>query len=311
MPNREGNEAQEFTEKAKAFGFAAAGFSRARRPPFFDQFCTWIAAGKQGEMAWLGRHLALRENPKRLLEGCETVISLAYPYPSMKPYTPDGFSAARYCEPRKRDYHDRLRKLARKLARDIEKSHPGTATRICVDSAPILERSFALASGIGFIGKNNMLIIPGKGSYVFLAEILTTAPLPFSQARSVKNRCGACTLCIDACPTGALEKAYALDASKCLSYLTIEKQGVVGSETGRNMGTCFFGCDVCQEVCPFNEKETGKDLSLPPTDKILEMKEEDFEREFGKTAFSRAGLEKIKSNIRALRSERRSPVPLP
>ena len=109
MPNRKGREAQESTEKAIAFGFAAAGFSRARRPPFFDQFRKWIAAGKQGEMGWLGKHLALRENPKRLLKGCETVISLAYPYPSVKSYTPDGFSAARYCEPRKRDYHDRLR----------------------------------------------------------------------------------------------------------------------------------------------------------------------------------------------------------
>ncbi len=309
MRNHEGHEAQEFTEKAMSFGFVAVGFSRARRPPFFDQFRKWIAAGKQGEMGWLGKRPALRENPKRLLEGCETVISLAYPYPSMKPYTPDGFSAARYCEPRKSDYHDRLKKLARKLARGIEKTHPGTTTRICVDSAPILERSFAHASGIGFIGKNNMLIIPGQGSYIFLAEILTTAPLPFSQARSMETRCGACTLCIDACPTGALEKAYALDASKCLSYLTIEKQGVASSETGRNMGACFFGCDLCQEVCPFNEEETSKDLSLPSTDKILEMNDEDFKREFGKTAFARAGLEKVKSNIRAVRSEQWIPSP--
>jgi epoxyqueuosine reductase len=301
MGNLEGHEAQELREKAISFGFTAIGFSRARRPPFFDQFSKWIAAGRQGEMGWLGKRPVLRENPKMLLEGCETVISLAYPYASAKPCTPDNFSAARYCEPRKRDYHDRLRELARKLAWDIEKKHPGTKTRVCVDSAPILERSFAHASGIGFIGKNNMLIIPGKGSYIFLTEILTTAPLPFSQAQAMENRCGSCTLCIDACPTGALEHPFSLDASKCLSYLTIENQGEVGGKTGRIMGDCFFGCDVCQEECPFNEEEAGTDLSLPSTDKILDMNDEDFKRDFGKTAFARAGLKKIKSNIRAAR----------
>ncbi len=301
MGNHEGKEEQELIEKSISFGFVAIGFSRARRPLFFDRFSKWIAEGKQGEMDWLVKHQALRENPKRLLAGCETVITLAYPYSSGKPCTPNGFSAARYCEPRKSDYHYRLRKLARKLARVIEKVHPGATTRVCVDSAPLLERSFAHASGIGFIGKNNMLIIPGQGSYVFLAEILTTAPFPFSETRLMENLCGACARCIDACPTGALERPYSLGASKCLSYLTIEKRGVVSNETGRNMGACFFGCDICQEVCPFNnEKDPGADLSLPSTDEILEMKDADFKREFGKTAFARAGLEKIKSNIRAL-----------
>jgi epoxyqueuosine reductase len=302
-------EGKAFTKKAVSLGFVAVGFSRARRPPFFDQFRTWIAAEKQGEMGWLGNQLALREHPQRLLEGCETVISLAYPYPSMKPCTPDGFSAARYCEPRRNDYHDRLRKQALKLARGIEQCRPGTTTRICVDSAPIMERSFAHASGIGFIGKNTMLIIPGLGSYTFLAEILTTSLLPFPESRPMETRCGACTRCIEACPTGALENAYTLDASKCLSYLTIEKKGMVNSETARDMGDCFFGCDVCQEVCPFNGSEKSRDLSLPPTDKILEMKDEDFKRDFGRTAFSRAGLEKVKSNIRAVRSEQWIPSP--
>ncbi|MCP4669571.1 MAG: tRNA epoxyqueuosine(34) reductase QueG [Deltaproteobacteria bacterium] len=303
MGNHEGHEAREFTEKAISSGFAAVGFSRARRPPFFGQFSQWIAAGKQGEMGWLGKHLDVRENPKNLLEGCETVITLAYPYSSSKPCTPDGFSTARYSEPRKSDYHDRLRKLARNLALGIEKGHSGAISRICVDSAPLLERSFAHASGTGFIGKNNMFIVPGQGSYLFLAEILTTAPFPSSQRQPMENQCGACTRCLDACPTGALERPFFLDASKCLSYVTIEKPGVVSREAGRNMGACFFGCDVCQEVCPFNHnKDRDADLSLPSTERILEMKDEDFKREFGKTAFARAGLEKVKSNIRAVRN---------
>ena len=311
MGNHEGQDEQEFIQRAISLGFAAVGFSKATRPPFIDKFRNWIAAGKQGEMGWLKRHLYLREHPRKLLEGCETVISLAYPYSSKKPFTLDGFSAARYCEPGKRDYHRRLKKFARDITHLIETRYPGSRTRICIDSAPILERSFANVSGIGFFGKNNMLIIPGQGSYIFLAEILTTVPLPFSQAQSMENRCGGCTLCIDACPTGALERPFYLDASKCLSYLTIEKKGVLSSETGKKMGACFFGCDVCQEVCPFNEDAKCMDLSLPSTDEILAMNNKDFKRQFGKTAFARAGLEKIKSNIRAARSEQWIPTPPP
>ena len=183
----------------------------------------------------------------------------------------------------------------------IEKEYPGSKTRICVDSAPILERSFACSAGIGFIGKNNMLIIPDYGSFFFLAEILTTASIDFPPAEPMKNRCGSCTLCVDACPTGALEKAFSLDASKCLSYLTIETKGEVPREVGQKMGDCFFGCDQCQEACPFNEGKSSTEISLLGTDEILLMKEADFKEKFGRTAIARAGLEKLKSNIRAIK----------
>lgn len=278
------------------------GFSRPERPLFFDQFCSWIAAGKYGEMAWLKRHQALRGNPARLLDGCQTVISLAYPYTCRKPCTPDGFTTARYAEPDKTDYHDRLRPLAQELALSIVSWCPGSKTRVCVDSAPILERSFACASGMGFIGKNNMLIMPEYGSYVFLVEILTTAFLSPSDNEPMENHCGSCSRCVDACPTGALDGPFSIDASRCLSYLTIEHRGEVGNETGRKMGDCFFGCDACQEACPFNEEELSRDLCLPSTADILRMERKDFEEKFGKTAFARAGLEKLKGNIRAVRS---------
>ena len=282
-------------------GFLAVGFSRPERPLFFDQFCSWIAGGRHGDMAWLARNIEIRKNPARLLEDCRTVITLAYPYPSKKPCTSDGFTAARYTEPGKTDYHSRLRDLARTLARSIKEQHPESATRVCVDSAPILERSFAYASGIGFIGKNNMLIIPGYGSYLFLVEILTTVPFPSTETGRMENQCGSCTKCVDSCPTGALEKPFLLDASRCLSYFTIEHRGPVGSEMGRKMGNCFFGCDVCQEVCPFNQWESSKDLLLPSTEEILTMDATDFDEKFGKTAFARAGLEKIKGNIEAIK----------
>ena len=288
-------------EQARDLGFVALGFSRPGEPLFFDRFCEWISAGKQGEMDWMGRHLDLRKNPARLLEGCQTVISLAYPYSQKKPCTPEGFSAARYSEPHKIDYHDRLRKLTKILGRAVKQQYPGAKTRVCVDSAPILERSFAYSSGIGFIGKNNMLIIPGYGSFLFLAEILTTASIPHPETEFMESRCGSCTKCIDACPTGALEAPYSVNASKCLSYLTIEKSGTVDDDTGRKMGDCFFGCDVCQEVCPLNEVDKSKAEVLPSINTILNMGDEIFEETFGKTAFARAGLSKIKGNIMNLR----------
>jgi epoxyqueuosine reductase len=291
-----------FIKESESLGFVAAGFSRPERPMFFDKFRSWLAAGKQGEMKWLGKYSEIREDPKRLLEGCETIITLAYPYTSNKPCTPDGFTAARYTEPDKVDYHDRLRKLARHLSRIILEWYPGTRTRVCVDSAPILERSFAYASGTGFIGKNNMLIVPGHGSYVFLVEILATAFLPSSNSEPMENQCGSCTLCLDACPTGALEGPFCVDASRCLSYLTIEHCGAITGETGRGMGRCFYGCDICQEVCPFNEADSPGQPLLPSTEEILGMSERDFNGQFGNTALARAGLDKVKENIRAVRS---------
>jgi epoxyqueuosine reductase len=288
-------------EEAKASGFLAVGFSDARKPLFFDRFCGWLAAGKQGEMQWLVRQRELREHPGRLLEDCRTVITLAYPYASSVPCTLDGFTAARYTEPGSADYHQRLRKVASELVHHIEARYPGSRSRICVDSAPLLERSFAYTSGIGFIGRNNMLIIPGHGSYVFLVEILTTAEFPFSRPSMMESRCGTCKRCMEACPTGALEKPYGLDARKCLSYLTVEFKGQLDRETGKKMGTCFYGCDRCQAVCPFNAEETPMYRVLPSTDEFLSMSERDFNCRFRETAFGRAGLQKIKENIQVIR----------
>jgi epoxyqueuosine reductase len=297
------NSIPSFIKIAKSLGFVDVGFSRPERPLFFDQFCAWVAAGKHGGMNWLGRHLDLRENPGKLLDGCQTVITLAYAYSSNKPSTPDSFTAARYTEPNKEDYHLRLRKQAKMLARSIVDWHPGARIKVCVDSAPIVERSFAYVSGIGFIGKNNMLITPAYGSYIYLVEILTTAFLSYPKTDPKETQCGSCTRCLDACPTGALERPFCLDASKCLSYLTVEHREAVDSGTGKKMGNCFFGCDVCQEVCPFNREKSPSDFSLPSTDEILAMGAEEFEEKFGKTAFARSGLDKLKSNIRAVRSK--------
>ena len=290
-------------EQAKDLGFLAVGFSRPGTPLFYKPFRAWIRAGCHGDMSWMAKHRELRGNPPGLLKSCKTIISLAYPYTAEKPCTPDGFSISRYADPRKTAYHDRLRKKGKILAEVIGRHYPGTRSRVCVDSAPILERSFAYGSGVGFIGKNNMLIIPGYGSYLFLMEILTTAPISFPDAEPVKSQCGTCTRCLDACPTGALEAPYRLNASRCLSYLTIEKKGGIDRETGRKMGRCFFGCDLCQEACPHNPERESEAVALPSLKIIQGMQDEDFDRLFGKTALARAGLAKIKGNIAALAKE--------
>jgi epoxyqueuosine reductase len=294
----------DLTKKSKELGFIEIGFSRPGRPLHFDRFVTWLADHKNADMTWMERNIALREDPSRLLEDCGTIISIAYPYPSKRPATPDGFYVSRYSNPTVEDYHERLKKLCNDLQEVIRDRYRTSLHRICVDSAPVLERGLACASGIGFVGKNNMLIIPGFGSYFYLAEIFTTALLEFPHVIPLQNQCGSCTLCVDACPTGALERPFCLDASKCLSYLSIEFKGELPGTFAPKMGRCFFGCDRCQEVCPSNGGEVWTETSLPITEEFLNMQEEEFRKKYGRTALGRAGLEKLKANIRAARASR-------
>lgn len=294
--------------EALRLGFIAAGITRAEKPPFYDHFKNWVSAGRHAEMSWLERSVQLRRDPQAVLQGCRTVIALAYPYSQAKPATPDGLTAARFSEPQVRDYHYRLRRLGHDLTAKITAAYPKSRTRVCVDSAPLLERSYAFAAGIGFIGKNNMLIVPGYGSYLFLMEILTTADLAAWPAEPMETQCGACNRCVAACPTGALERPFCVNAAKCLSYLTIEHSSMPDPDTGSKMGDCFFGCDACQEACPFNRGRPARRLALPAAVEILKMTPAEFKAAFGKTAFYRAGLEKTKRNIEIIRSRKADDV---
>jgi epoxyqueuosine reductase len=291
---------EEITERARDLGFIGIGFTTPGKPPFFDRFLSWLSAHRHADMSWMERNIDVREDPGRLLRGCNLIISLAYPYSPKKPCTPDGLSVSRYSQPDKEDYHHRLKAICRGLTSMIKDAYKGSRTRICVDSPPILERSLAYSSGMGFIGKNNMLIIPGFGSYFFLAEILTTAPVRIPPVEPMKNLCGSCTRCLDACPTGALERPFRIDASKCLSYLTIENKKDLKKDEGKLMEDCFFGCDRCQEACPFNRDRETREIMLPAADAFLNMDRESFSKRFGNTSLARAGIEKIKTNIRAI-----------
>lgn len=288
-------------KKAMDLGFIGVGFSPPRKPAFFDRFNAWINSGKNADMSWLQRNIDVREDPSLLLKGCKTIISLAYPYSSRKPSTVDGYSVARYSEPGKEDYHSRLKGICRKLIDLLNSIYTGCLSRICVDSAPLMERSYAYSAGLGFIGKNSMLIIPGYGSYFYLAEILTTAVIDFPFPTGIEDLCGDCTLCIDSCPAGALEDHRDLNASKCLSYRTIESKYAIDRKAADRMGTCFLGCDVCQEVCPHNRRAgEERDIILPSTGEFLGMEDNEFNEKFGLSALARAGLEKIQENIRGI-----------
>jgi len=242
---------------AKELGFVRAAVVPIEAPRRHELYTSWLAAGYGGEMAYLSRadHVETRSDLRALLASARSLIVVALAYDRSDPIPPAALlrgKIARYA--RGEDYHlvmrDKLVLLANRLSQALGRS---VAARTCVDSAPVHEREWAERGGLGFVAKNTMLIAPGAGSYLVLGELLldvdlaTTAP-----AEAPKPRCGSCRSCLDACPTGAFVDAYVLDARRCISYLTIEHHGVIPRELRAAIGTWVFGCDVCQEVCPFN-----------------------------------------------------------
>ncbi len=265
-------------ELARELGFARAAVVPIESPRRHAIYTSWLADGRAGEMTYLSEpsHVEPRADLHSLLASARAliVVALAYgrtdPIPAQAlvrgprgPRGPRG-KIARYA--RGEDYHlvmrDRLVALADRLAAKLERP---VASRPCVDSAPVLEREWAERGGLGFVAKNTMLIAPGVGSYVVLGELLVDVDLPVTAPEQPpRPRCGSCRSCLDACPTGAFIDGYVLDARRCISYLTIEHHGVIPTELRSAIGTWVFGCDVCQEVCPFNAG-TGE-----PADPLLE-----------------------------------------
>ncbi len=252
---------------ASELGFARAAVVPIEAPRRHELYTSWLAAGHAGEMAYLAEpaHVGARADLRALLAGARALVVVALAYGRQDPVPVDRVlrgKIARYA--RGEDYHlvmrDKLVALADRLARELGRP---VASRPCVDSAPILEREWAERGGLGFVAKNTMLIAPGLGSYVVLGELLVDVELPITAPEAaVKPRCGSCTSCLDACPTGAFTSAYLLDARRCISYLTIEHHGPIPRELRPAIGTWVFGCDICQEVCPFN---AGKaDASIDP-----------------------------------------------
>jgi epoxyqueuosine reductase len=245
--------------EAHRLGFARVGIAPAVPPPHHEAFRHWLAAGHGGAVGeWLARHEPLRRDPANLLDGARSVIMLATDYPATAELDPPAGRGrvARYA--RGADYHDLLRERSNVLGAWLEARVPGCHTRGVVDSAPLAERDYGLLAGLGWIGKNTMLIDPQAGSYFFLTAILTDLELP-CDAPLETDHCGTCTACLDACPTGAFVEPRLLDASRCISGLTIEEEGPIPEALRAGMNDWVFGCDVCQEVCPWNRHAPGSD----------------------------------------------------
>ena len=287
-------------EEALRRGFVRIGFARAGEPPRFDAFRDWIAAGRHAGMDYLARTASVRAEPARLLAGARSIVCLAWKHETARAVATDGAAVARYAAGA--DYHGGLRERVLELAREAERRIGPFAWRVCVDSTPIAERSFAAAAGLGWIGKNGCLIDPEHGSWLLLAEIVTDLDLPPDEP--IAERCGSCTRCLSACPTGAFMAPGVLDAARCIAYWTIEHRGPIPDRVKSEVGNHVFGCDVCQEVCPFNaEPESAKAPAAagaaadPPTRREwLEMGKGAWRQRFRATALNRAGRRGLQRN---------------
>jgi len=273
----------------------------------------WLQQHFHGTMDWMAEHVDKRCHPEALHPGTLRVITARLDYrPDAIPLLPEEHSnvAAISCYAQGRDYHKviraRLAQLAEKINAHLAPQHTTDHSRPFVDSAPVLERALAEKSGLGWIGKNTMLINKSAGSWFFLGELLTSLPLPLDAEVDNRNHCGTCTACIESCPTGAIVGPYQVDARKCISYLTIEHKGSIPLELRSKMGNRIFGCDDCQIVCPWNkfsdttcEKDfTPRDyMKQKPLHELFLWSEETFLKQTEGSPLRRAGYERWLRNI--------------
>lgn len=295
--------------EALRLGFDACGIAAAEGVTDAAHLRKWLEEGCAAEMHYMHNHFEKRTDPRLLVEGARSVIVVALNYyPAVK--QAEGVPAFSYYAYGK-DYHDvvkaKLRELYAFIAQHTEVAPEG---RVFTDSAPVLERYWAVRAGLGFIGKNTQLIIPGKGSYFFLGEMILDLDLPADTP--LKRSCGNCTRCLDHCPPGALTCAGRLDARLCISYQTIENRGEISETVRPTLGDHLYGCDVCQQVCPWNrfarpnqtpEFYPSEEFLALDREKLAAMTEDDFQRIFKGSAVKRAGYKGILRNLRAITEE--------
>lgn len=270
-----------------------------------------------GTMAYMRRQAARRKAPREIFDGVRSIVVVLYNYVvSDEPPVRGAGQVAKYA--RGPDYHHALKPALDELCSFVDGiGGPGTRSRSFVDAGPVPERELAQRAGLGWIGKNTMLIRPGLGSFTFIASVFTTAVLapdtPFEA-----DRCGSCTRCLDACPTGAFPVQRVLDARRCISYLTIEFRGEIEPDDAARMGSWIFGCDACQDVCPWNEKfaraPTASLIALDPArtwipfDAFAALDEAAFAAQYGWTPLERPGLEGMRRNA-AIAAQNAGEVP--
>ena len=290
--------------KANNLGFLSCGISKA---VFLEEEATklenWLNDGKHGEMKYMENHFDMRLDPRKLVPDAKSVISLSYNYFNENlQKDKDAPKISKYAYGN--DYHKVIKEKLKILFKELQKEFGDVNGRVFIDSAPIMEKAWAAKSGLGWIGKNTNLISQKVGSFYFLAEIIVD--LEFEYDSPVTDHCGSCTACIDSCPTGALVKPYEIDASKCISYLTIELKDEIPSEFNGKMDNWAFGCDVCQDVCPWNRfsRKHNEPLFNPNQEMMKmgkkeweELTEETFEVIFKNSAVKRTKYKGLKRNI--------------
>jgi epoxyqueuosine reductase len=290
--------------RALALGFDLAGIASAEPAASFPFYQRWIAAGRHGEMGYLARNPERRADPRQLLPGAKSIVVVASNHHAADP-APAGRQGkvARYALGD--DYHEVMGKKLAALADAIRALAPGAQAKACVDTAPVLERELAQRAGLGWIGKNTMLLNRRFGQWLLLGEILLDVALR-PDVPETHDRCGRCARCITACPTGALVAPRELDARRCISHLTIELKGAIPLELRPLIGNRIFGCDDCLEVCPWNRfaqqaREPGfaprADLAVPELLDLLELDEEEFQRRFARSPILRAKRRGLLRNV--------------
>jgi epoxyqueuosine reductase len=306
---------QRIKERAHALGFELAGIAAATPADSFNRLRDWLEHGYAGEMDYLHRHAEAHRHPSSVLPQARSVVMLGMNY---TPGTPlSALRIARYALGQ--DYHNVLRERLNRLLEWVQAEVPGCRGRGVVDTAPLLERDFARRAGLGWFGKNTMLLNKRLGSYFLLGALLLDAELQPDAAHEASH-CGTCTACLDACPTEAFVGPGVLDARRCLSYLTIELKGAVPESMRGAMCDWLFGCDICQEVCPWNHKAPpGREPALQPRPEllaldlfdVLALNEEEFRRRFRDTALWRAKRRGLVRNAALILGTRGDPSALP
>ncbi|HSW55284.1 MAG TPA: tRNA epoxyqueuosine(34) reductase QueG [Ignavibacteriaceae bacterium] len=296
-------------QKAKSIGFDLVGFAKAEMlEQESEHLQQWLNNNYHAGMDYMVRNFEKRKDVKQILPEAKSVFSLGLNY-----YTPDSYSnddakgkVSRYAWGK--DYHLIIWSMLNELEEELKKVDPSFESISYVDTGPVMDKAWAVRSGIGWLGKHTNVINREIGSWFFIANIITNYEFDYSE--SIPDFCGTCTACIDACPTSAIVKEYVVDANKCISYLTIENKEEISAEFKGKFDNWLFGCDICQDVCPWNQKfplETlirdfqpqNKELKL---DDILEMNEDEFKEKFKTSPVKRAKLTGMKRNAEFLKS---------
>jgi epoxyqueuosine reductase len=311
-------------------GFDRAGVAGLEPLERGEALVRWLERGDQAGMGYLGRRMEARLDPSQIFPGARSVLVVALQYHPLhnedgerQPEPPGDLwrRVARYA--RGKDYHDVMGLRLRALEDRIREAFPGCETRRYVDTGPVLERELAARAGLGVVGKNTMLLHPEGGSWFLLGEVFLSLDVPPPMPNApLTDLCGSCTLCLEACPTGALPEPYRLDSNRCISYWTIEHRGPLPPEARRLVGGWVFGCDVCQEVCPWNAAPAGAvhpEMELPPERaeldlaRLLRLPREEYVERFRGSPMKRAKLEGLQRNAAVAmgnRLERRYVGPL-